>query len=124
MKTIVSCLVTLVIGVIIGWSFEGNRAKRDKESLVEEMLLSVESADTMHVAYDAKAIGLIASGNIVDAVETLSHPIAHYYQLYQGHITDNQTRLKLRTAIEELMRTNLVVDRSIKERMDSGKKGT
>jgi len=113
MRTVILCVLSLIIGVTIGWCFEHNRAAREKDSAVELMTASAESSDGHHVARAIKTIVLIDSGNAEGAVESLSKPIADYYERYGPYSGGNTHRAELRALIEELARTNKTVARVI-----------
>lgn len=117
MRVVILCVMFLVVGLAMGWYCEHERAGSEKASIVEQMLSSGESSDAAHVARAIHAIGLIESGDAQDAVKSLSIPIADYYAHYRNHDAENQRRSKLRAVIEELVRTNTIVARVIKERI-------
>jgi hypothetical protein len=79
------------------------------------MVEGIESSDCEHAARAARAIELIGSGDVQQAVKLLSHPVANYYTLYREESMHNERSAKLRGVIEELARTNQVVAAQIIE---------
>jgi len=65
-----------------------------------------------------KRIELIEAGRAENAVESLSKPIADYYAQYRNYGDENQRRSKLRALIEDLVKTNVIVARVLKDRME------
>ena len=102
----------------MGWYLEHRRAEHEKTSIADLMVSGDESSDAVHAARAIKVIGLIGSGDTQDAVESLSRPIADYYVRYLNYADENQRRAKLRALIEDLIRTNMIVARVIKDRME------
>lgn len=108
MKTVIASVVSLILGLGLGWYFEHNRAQREKTGVVRQMVDGSESSDGEHAARAIRAIQLIESGETQQAVQLLSGPIVSYYSEYVA-AGANERRSKLRSLVEELARTNQVV---------------
>jgi len=110
MKTIVasvvSLLVRLAIGCLVGYRYYERHITNEG---IQMMVDGGESSDALIAATSARAIGFIDSGETQKAIETLTHPIAHYYFIYGRSRSTNEQHLKLRAMIDELARTNQTV---------------
>ena len=62
MKTLIVSVVSLLLGLTIGWYIEHGRAERAKTEIVEKMVQGSESADGEHAARAVRAIELVESG--------------------------------------------------------------
>jgi hypothetical protein len=76
MKTLITSAVSLVLGLVIGWSFEHHRADREKTEIVRQMVHGTESSGFEHAARTACALQLIDSGKAQEAAQLLSGPVA------------------------------------------------
>jgi hypothetical protein len=114
MKIIIITLVSLLVGVGIGWYLgytrpiaQASRDMHDEES-------AYESGDAKAAAIAIDTISCIDSGDTEKAVQFLSLPIAGYYNIYAKRIGTNEQRLKICDNIEQLARTNQIVAARIK----------
>jgi len=114
MKTFLASVVSLILGLGLGWYLEHHRAEREKTEIVQQMVEGGESSDGEHAARAARAIQFIDSGQPQEAVRLLSAPIAHYYLEY-GELSVNERRSRVRSLIEGLAKTNQVVAARIAE---------
>jgi len=115
MKTIVTSLGSLLIGLAIG-SYVGYRyyERHITSEAVRQMVDAGESSDALLAETSTRAIAFIDSGEAQKAVEMLSRRIAHYYSTYSTNTFINEERLKLRAMIEDLARTNQTVAAQIR----------
>jgi len=109
MKTLISSVASMLLGLIIGWYVGHAHTKPEATAVVEQMLETTESSDAAEAIRDVRAIGLIQSGESQRAVQLLCTPIANYYSFYGSHTDKNEQRSKLRFLIEDLIRTNKIV---------------
>lgn len=114
MKAVIASIVSVVLGLALGWCSEHHRAQREKAEIVQQMLEGIESSDGEHAIEAVRAVQFIESGETQRAVQLLSGPIATYYSEYQAGGTSDR-RSKLRSLIEELAKTNEVVAARIAE---------
>ena len=121
MKSVVTCTLFLLLGVIVGWQFEHSKAKREKTTTVQQMIGSEESLENASVARDVLAIGLIDSGRTQAAIESLSVPIANFLVENESYDGEDPLRTKVRTLIETLIATNKTVARVVQERHEISK---
>lgn len=119
MKIIVASVTSLVIGLLIGWYIEGNRAEREKTEIVEQMVDGIESSDRTDAARCVRVIEHIQSGDTQRAVQLLSGPIADFYSTY-GNDQSNVRRSRVRAMIEQLSNSNAAVAARIAEAMTNG----
>jgi hypothetical protein len=115
MKTTVASLISLVLGLGLGWYFESHRAQRDKTEIVGQLVEGGESADRERAMRAVRAIESIQAGDTQKAVQLLSSPVAHYYTLYTEPGTKEEKRAETRAAIELLAKTNQIVAARISE---------
>jgi hypothetical protein len=114
MKIIVTSLISLLVGIGVGWHFGHTipAAQVVKKSALKtddywhDPLAPVEFSTA---ALATETIGYIDSGETQRAIEHLSVPIAHYYTEFAYHPSTNDDLIKLRDSIEQLARTNAVV---------------
>jgi hypothetical protein len=114
MKTFLASVVSLILGLGLGWYLEHHRAEREKTEIVQQMVEGGESSDGEHAARAARAIQFIDSGQPQEAVRLLSAPIAHYYSV-SGELSVNERRSNVRSLIEGLAKSNQVVAARIAE---------
>ncbi|MFZ1072198.1 MAG: hypothetical protein WAO21_02065 [Verrucomicrobiia bacterium] len=118
MKIIITSLVSLLVGVGVGWYFGYTRpiaqAARELHQEADDYELSAAAAATFAV----DATTCIDSGDTQKAVQFLSLPIAHYCVVFTHHPSTDEGQLKLRARIDELARTNQVVAAQITKEMD------
>jgi hypothetical protein len=117
MKTIAISLVSLLVGIGVGWHFGYTRAITQAGTEIHGELDAYESGDAKAAAFAAEAIRCIDSGETQKAVQFLSLPIASYYSAYAIRAGTNAQRLKLRAYIEQTAQTNQVVAAQIKKEM-------
>ncbi len=117
MKIIAISLVSLLVGVGVGWYFGYTRATAQADTEIRGELDAYESGDAKAAAFAAEAVRCIDSGETQKAVQFLSLPIASYYSVYAIHAGTNAQRLKLRACIEQTAQTNQIVAAQIKKEM-------
>lgn len=110
MKTFITIIVSALIGLSAGF-FIGYRyyQRHITNEAVQQLVESGESSDALLAATSVRAITSIDSGHSQEAVEMLSRRIAHYYSIYATSSFTNEQRLKLRSMIDDLARTNPIV---------------
>src|SRR5438552_8211097 len=109
MKARVACVVSLLLGVAIGWYAERRHAEHEKAQIVQQTVEGDESSDRERAVRAVRAIESIQSGDTQQAVQLLSTPVAHYYTLYTEAGRKEERRAETRGLIEQLARTNQVV---------------
>ena len=114
MNTSLASVVSLILGLGLGWYFEHHRAERDRTEIVQQMVGGGESADGEQAARDVRAIQFIECGRQQEAVRLLSVPIAYYYSAY-GELSVDERRSRVRSLIEGLVKTNQAVAALIAE---------
>jgi hypothetical protein len=117
MKIIIISLVSLLVGVGVGWYFGYTRPNAQVAREVRQQLREDENDHALAAIFAAEAITYIDSGETQKAVKSLSYPIAEYYCIYATRAGTNEHRLKLRAHIEQLARTNQVVAAQITKEM-------
>jgi len=123
MKTSVVSLVSLLVGLAVGWHLGYHNCDRHYTNVaMRQMVEQIESSDALMANMSVHTIGLIASGQDQNAVRMLSFPIAHYYYIYASSTFTNEQRLKLRELIDGLARTNQIVAAQIAKEMSEKKK--
>jgi hypothetical protein len=117
MKSVVSFIIGLAIGVAVTWfvAFVHPRRVADRRGLAYIERVEPEFSGT--AIYALSTIPLIESGDTNAAIERLSHPIATYYRLYARDPGTNQYRAKMRDMIDKFARSNAVVAASIEREM-------
>jgi len=114
MKALLASSIALVIGLAVG-AFVGRRSydKHVTNEAVQQLVESVESSERERAARAVRAIEMIQSGRTSDAVELLSRPIAHYYQLYASSTHNDERTRDVLSMIERLANTNALVSNAI-----------
>jgi hypothetical protein len=119
MKILVVSVVSLLLGVAIGWYAERHHSEHEKTEIVQQMVEGGESSDRYKAVLAARAIESIESGNPQEAVRLLSTPVAHYYSVYTEAGGKDERRAEIRALIEQLASTNQVVAARIAEVMQA-----
>jgi hypothetical protein len=115
MKTLIASVLSVAVGLFIGWHFGHRHAGRQTTEAVQQLVETTEASDAAEAARDARAIGSIESGDTKEAVRLLSTPVAHYYAIYGDSSVTNERRSKLRGLIEQVAKTNQVVASSLSD---------
>jgi len=117
MKSLVSFILGLAIGVVVTWfvAYVHPRRVADRRGLAYIDRVEPEFSGT--AVYALSTIPLIESGDTNAAIERLSVPIATYYRLYASEPGTNQHRAKMRDTIDKFARSNAVVAASIEREM-------
>jgi hypothetical protein len=115
MKMLLTSVVSLILGLGLGWYFERHRAEREKTEIVQQMMEGGEGSDRERAIRAARAIQLIGAGQPQQAVQVLAFPVAHYYTLYTGAGTKEERRAETRALIEQLAKSNQIVAARIAE---------
>jgi hypothetical protein len=115
MKTVIASVVSLVLGLGLGWYIEHHRSQREKTEIVQQTVEGGEAADRERALRAVRTIQSIESGDRQKAVQLLSTPIAHYYTLYTEPGTKEEKRSETRAVIEQLAKTNQIVAARIAE---------
>jgi hypothetical protein len=118
-KIIIASLVSLLVGSSIGYYFGYIRPTATFARETRQQLDMYENGKTMAAAVSVDAMQYIDSGEISNAVQLLSMPIASCYCDSGLQVHTNAERLKLRGDIEQLASTNQVVAARIKEMSNS-----
>jgi hypothetical protein len=118
-KIIIASLVSLLVGSSVGYYFGYTRPTATFERETRQQLDMYENGKTMAAAVSVDAMQYIDSGEISNAVQLLSMPIASYYCDSGLQTHTNAERLKLRGYIEQLASTNHVIAARIKEMSNS-----
>jgi hypothetical protein len=117
MKIITVSLVSLLVGVGIGWYFGYTRSDAQAAKEVGSVLEAQESGAAVAAVFATEAVGCIDAGDTQKAVQFLSLPIAHYWVGYAIRAGTNSQRLKVRSYIEQSAYTNQIVAAQIKKEM-------
>jgi hypothetical protein len=115
MKTLITSIVSLLIGLAVGWYAERRHSEHEKTQIVQQMFEGAESSDRERAVRAVRAIQLIESGEARQAVQILSSPVAYYYTLYTDAGSKEERRAETRAVIEQLAKTNQVVAARIAE---------
>ena len=109
MKRFIASVICLLVGLAAGF-FVGYRyyERHITNEAVKLMVDGMESSAGVQAGRDIRAIQMIQSGEITNAVQTLSYPIADYYYLFAIHANTDREH-KMRAMIEELISTNKIV---------------
>jgi hypothetical protein len=118
MKIIIISLISLSVGIGIGWCFGYTRPIAEADRDARQEMLAMQNDDCKAAIVAVRAVFLLDSGNTQKAVEWLSDPISRYYYcFYALNAGTNEERLKMRAVIEQLAHTNQVVAASISNKM-------
>ena len=113
MKTLVASVLSLGVGLLIGWNLGYRHEKRETTEAVHQLVDSTEASDASEAARNARVISLLESGDSQEAVRSLSTPVAHYYTVYGNLSVNGEQRSKVRALIEQVAKTNQVLASSI-----------
>ena len=123
MKTCVISVISVLVGLAIGWHFGYRYCDRYyTNEAMRQMVEQTESSDALMASMSSRTISLIDSGQDKEAVQMLSFPIASYYYVYASSTFTNEQRLKLRALIDGLASTNQIVAAQIAKEMSDKKK--
>jgi|SRR5208282_912184 len=120
MKIIIIAVISLLLGVGVGWCLGYTQAAKKAGSLFE---YGREIGEELGATYAAEAVRCIDEGDTQRAVHSLSVPIAHYWVSYAITAGTNSERLRTRSYIEERAYTNSIVAAQIKRQMSWGPDG-
>ena len=115
MKILLTSVVSLVLGLAIGWYVQRSRFEHEKTQIVRDMVEGLETADREHALWAVRAIESIQSGDTQKGMQLLSSPVARYYTEYTEPGTKEEKRAETRTEIEHLAKTNQIVAARITE---------
>ena len=115
MKTVIPSLVSLVLGLGLGWYIEHHRSQREKTENRAADAGRRRGVRSRAALRAVRAIQSIESGDTQKAVQLLATPIAHYYTLYRGPGSKEENRPETRAVIEQLSKTNQIVAARIAE---------
>jgi hypothetical protein len=124
MKALIASMVSLLLGIAIGWYFEHRQAEREMIDAVKE----VQVLNRQEAGMDLKAIESIQSGDTQRLVQFFSYRVANFYSwnmnLTQNSTATNDWNDKLTTEllnkIEQFARTNQMVAADIKWNINHG----
>jgi hypothetical protein len=108
-RTIISSVICLALGVTIGWYIERNHREQVLTEGLAQGLQAIERCEAVEAARNVHAVTLIQSGQNDKAVQFLATQIAHYYNIYSGTALEDTNGPRLRILIEELVKTNEIV---------------
>jgi hypothetical protein len=114
MKIIVTSLVSLLVGIAIGWYVGYSRPTAKYDRYAQQEMQKMKDEGALSAIYATRAIEMIQAGDTQKAVYALSFPIANYYVIDSRNPGTNETRLRIRSEIEGLARTNMQVAAQIK----------
>jgi hypothetical protein len=114
MKTKVISLVSLLIGICVGWYAGYTRPFHEGLRYLRMQDDAYESGHAMAASLAMDAIQSIDAGESQKAVQFLSLPIESYYSTYSMFAGTNAERLKVTACIEQLAQTNQIVATRIK----------
>jgi hypothetical protein len=117
MKIIFLILASVAVGIGFGWRFGYTSANVQEANWVREALAGDESGHAVAAMFATEAVKCIDAGDIQQAVQSLSFPIASYYSVYAVHAGTNAERLKVRGYIEQFASTNPIVAAQITKEM-------
>jgi hypothetical protein len=115
MKTLIASVLSLAVGLLIGWTFGYRHSRHESTEAVQQLVDYTEASDAAQAARDARAIGLLESGDTKETVRLLSTPVAHYYAVYSNLSVNREQRSKVRALIEQVAKTNQVLASSISD---------
>lgn len=115
MKTLVTSVVSLLLGLAIGWYAQRRHFEHEKAQIVRQMVEGIETADREHALRAVRTIESIQSGDTQRGMQLLSSPVARYYTEYTEPGTKEEKRAETRTEIEHLAKTNHIVAARIAE---------
>jgi hypothetical protein len=115
MKTMVISLVSLLIGLCVGWYAGYTRPFHEGLKYLRTQEDAYESGHAMAASLAVDAIQSIDAGESQKAIQFLSFPIASYYSSYSIYAGTNAERLKVTARIERLAQTNQIVAARIKD---------
>ena len=121
MKTLIASVLSLGLGFFIGWHFGHYHTGHGTIEAVQQLVETTEASDAAEAARDARAISSIESGDMKEAVRSLSTPVAHYYAVYGNLSVNSEQRSKVRGLIEQVAKTNQVVASSISDTSTLGR---
>lgn len=117
MKIIIVSLVSLLVGIGVGWYFGFTHSNLQAAKEVGSVLEAQESGDAVGATFAADTVRFLDSGDTQKAFQCLSIPIAHYWASYAIYAGTNSQRLKVRSYIEQWASTNPVVALQISNEM-------
>ena len=109
MKILIACILSLGVGLLIGWQFGQRHAGRETTAAVQQLVEFTETSQDAEAARDARVISSIESGDTKEAVRLLSTPVAHYCNTYSGYIVKSERRSNLLAIIDQMAKTNQVL---------------
>lgn len=121
MKTLIASVLSLALGLFIGWHFGHRHAGHETTEAVQQLVEATEASDAAEAARDARAISSIESGDTKEAVRSLSTPVAHYYAVYGNLSVNSEQRSKVHALIDQVAKTNQVLASSISDTSSLGR---
>jgi len=118
MKIIITSLVSLLVGVGVGWYFGYAQPTAEDVRQLRQQTDDYELSAAAAATFAVDATTCIDSGDTQKAIRFLSLPIAHYCVVFAHHPSTDEGQIKLRARIDELARTNQVVAAQITKEMD------
>ena len=108
MKTIATSLVSLLVGIALGWyvGYVRPNGKANREAMKQFAIMDAD--DSMAAAVAVRAISLIQSGESQKAVEGLVRPVGMFYR-YRKTRASTEAHSNLLARIEQLATTNQIV---------------
>ena len=118
MKTLIPCIVSLLIGAAIGWIAGQSHAKPQTTQTAKEMTQSLENADAVAAKSSMTAIDLVESGKNEELVRFLCSPIVRYYYTHAVHAGTNEPAVvRMRGSIEQMANRNkILADQLVKQK--------
>jgi hypothetical protein len=114
MKTMAISLVSLLIGICVGWYAGYTRPFHEGLRYLHTQDDAYESGHAMAASLAVDAIQSFDAGESQKAIQFLSLPIASYYSTYSIFAGTNAERLKVTARIEQLAQNNQIVAARIK----------
>ena len=117
MKTIVTSLVSLLVGIALGWyvGYMRPNTKANREAMKHFAIIDAD--DSMAAAIAVRAIPLIQTGEGQKAVEELKRPIGMFYRFHKPRVSSEE-QSNLLARIEQLATTNQVIATEIHRKIE------
>jgi hypothetical protein len=124
MKILIVSLVSVLLGLAVGWYFEHRQAEHEMTDAVKH----IQIHNRQEAAIDLRAIDLIQSGDTQRVVQLLSIPIASFYAWNMNLIHNDEMTVPwndevtrgLLIQIEQFARTNELVAAQIQTNIHNG----
>jgi len=115
MKKLISGVIYLLLGLMLGWHFEQHYANKKMTEALEQGFEQVQASDRLEAARGIRAIQLTEAGDKEQAIEMFAWPIADFYVEFADTGPKDDLTVKMRAEIEQFAKTNDAVAARINE---------